>query len=35
MSIIVAVIGVVLPILAVGLIAYFIYLSDGAERDRQ
>jgi hypothetical protein len=35
MSIVVAVIGVVLPILIVGLFAYFIYLSDGAERERQ
>jgi hypothetical protein len=35
MSIIVAVIGVVLPVLIAGLFAYFIYLSDGAERDRQ
>jgi hypothetical protein len=35
MSMIVAIISVVLLILAVGLIAYFIYLSDGAERDRQ
>jgi hypothetical protein len=35
MNIIVAIIGVVLPVLTVGLIAYFIYLSDGGERDRQ
>jgi hypothetical protein len=35
MSITVVVIGVVLPILIVGLFAYFIYLNDGAERDRQ
>jgi hypothetical protein len=34
MSIIVAVIGIALLILTVGLIAYFIYLSDGAERNR-
>jgi hypothetical protein len=34
MSMIVAVIGIALLILTVGLIAYFIYLSDGAERNR-
>jgi hypothetical protein len=34
MSIIVAVIGIALLILTVGLIAYFMYLSDGAERNR-
>jgi hypothetical protein len=35
MSIVVAVIGVVLPILIVGLFAYLIQLSDYMERERQ
>ena len=35
MSTIVAVIGIGLPVLVVGLVAYFMYLSDGAERERQ
>jgi hypothetical protein len=35
MNLIVVAIGVVLPILVVGLFAYFIYLSVGAERERQ
>jgi hypothetical protein len=34
MSTVLAVIGVILPALVVGLLAYFIYLSEGAERER-
>jgi hypothetical protein len=32
MNIIVAIIGVILPTLIVGVFAYFLYLSEGAER---
>jgi hypothetical protein len=35
MSTILAVIGVILPALVVGILAYFIYLSEGAERERR
>jgi hypothetical protein len=35
MSDIVAIIGVILPTLTVGFFAYFLYLSDGAERERR
>jgi len=35
MNIIVAIIGVVLPTLIVGLFAYFAYLTEGAERERR
>ncbi len=35
MSTIVTIIGVVLPTLIVGLFAYFVYLTDGAERERR
>jgi hypothetical protein len=35
MSIIVAIIGVILPSFIVGLFAYLAYLTDGAERERR
>jgi hypothetical protein len=35
MNTIVAILGVVLPILIVGLFAYFVYLTEGAERKRR
>jgi hypothetical protein len=34
MSTVLAVIGVILPALVDGLLAYFIFLSEGAERER-
>jgi hypothetical protein len=35
MNAIVAIIGLMLPVLIVGLFAYFVYLSEGAERERR
>jgi hypothetical protein len=35
MSTIVAIIGVILPSFIVGLFAYLVYLTDGAERERR
>jgi hypothetical protein len=35
MNTIVAILGVVLPILIVGLFAYFVYLTEGSERERR
>jgi hypothetical protein len=35
MSAIVAIIGVILPSFIVGLFAYLVYLTDGAERERR
>jgi hypothetical protein len=35
MNTIVAIIGVILPSFIVGLFAYLVYLTDGAERERR
>ena len=35
MNTIVAIIGVILPSFIIGLFAYFVYLTDGAERERR
>jgi hypothetical protein len=35
MNIIVAIMGVILPTLIVGVFGYFLYLSEGAERERR